>query len=484
MLPRERLHLFFFFLMIRRPPRSTLFPYTTLFRSVLVGTASIEVSELISGLLKKRKIKHNVLNAKQHENEAHIIEQAGSPGAVTIATNMAGRGTDIVLGGNLDAELTKNPDASEQEINEIYSQWEQQHQKVLDAGGLHVIGSERHESRRIDNQLRGRSGRQGDPGSTRFYLSLQDNLMKIFASDRVASIMQRLGMKEGEPIEHSMVNRAIEKAQRTVETHHFDIRKNLLEYDDVANEQRMFVYGQRRVLMDAKDISNRIAEMREEVVRNLVNNYMPAGSIDEQWDIAGLEKALEEQFNLQVPIAKWTQDSEVNEETVCERVDKELEQLVSSRLSELDEEDVHYFERSLFLDRLDHNWKEHLAGMDYLRQSIHLMGYAQKNPKQEYKRIAYDMFKDLLSRIQYDVIHRLSFVNIQTDVNQYDDHDSYDRNSMNYEHADGSSFNSSDDPEAEPQQPYKREGRKIGRNEKCPCGSGKKYKQCHGKLTA
>lgn len=451
---------------------------------VLVGTTSIEMSEVISDLLTERKVKHEVLNAKQHEREAEIVAQAGGLGAVTIATNMAGRGTDIVLGGNLEVAIEASKNKDESSLQKLRDEWKIEHKKVIDAGGLHIIGTERHESRRIDNQLRGRSGRQGDPGSTRFYLSLQDNLMKIFASDRVASIMQRLGMKEGEPIEHKLVNRAIEKAQRTVETHNFDIRKNLLEYDDVANEQRMFIYKQRRVLMDAKDISDRIAEMREEVVGKVVNNHMPAGSIDEQWDIAGLEKTLEEQLNLKVPVAKWVQDSAINEETVREQVDKELAQLVASRLSDLDEEDVRYFERSLFLDRLDHNWKEHLAGMDYLRQSIHLMGYAQKNPKQEYKRIAYDMFKDLLSRVQYDVIHRLSFVNIQTDVNQYDDHDSYDMNSMNYEHADGSSFNSSDDPEAEPQQPYKREGRKIGRNEKCPCGSGKKYKQCHGKLTA
>ncbi len=450
---------------------------------VLVGTTSIEMSETISAMLDKYKIKHEVLNAKQHEREAHIVAEAGKPGAVTIATNMAGRGTDIVLGGNLEVELKNSPKQDEVSLQRIRDNWKKRHQQVVEAGGLHIIGTERHESRRIDNQLRGRAGRQGDPGSTRFYLSLQDNLMRIFASDRVASIMARLGMEDGEPIEHGLVNRAIEKAQRTVEAHNFDIRKNLLEYDDVANEQRMFVYAQRRQLMDTNDISDRIAEMREEVVGNIVNPYIPLGSIEEQWDAAGLEAALEEELNLKLPVAQWLeQDRQLNAETLREKISDELGAAIDRRLAELDEQERRDLERTLFLDRLDHHWKEHLAAMDHLRQSIHLQGYAQKNPKQEYKRIAFEMFREMLSRIQFDVIHMLAFMNVETDAEFDAAQKAFSPEQMQYRHDELSSFGDEEE-QPEPQQPYVREGRKVGRNEPCPCGSGKKYKQCCGKLT-
>ncbi len=450
---------------------------------VLVGTTSIEMSETISAMLDKYRIKHEVLNAKQHEREAHIVAEAGKPGAVTIATNMAGRGTDIVLGGNLEVELKNSPKQDEVSLQRIRDNWKKRHQQVVEAGGLHIIGTERHESRRIDNQLRGRAGRQGDPGSTRFYLSLQDNLMRIFASDRVASIMARLGMEDGEPIEHGLVNRAIEKAQRTVEAHNFDIRKNLLEYDDVANEQRMFVYAQRRELMETSDISDRIQEMCEEVVGNVVSPYIPLGSIEEQWDAAGLESALEEELNLKLPVAQWLeQDRQLNAETIREKISEELGAAIDGRLASLDEQERRDLERTLFLDRLDHHWKEHLAAMDHLRQSIHLQGYAQKNPKQEYKRIAFEMFREMLSRIQYDVVHMLAFMNVETDAEFDASQKAFSPEQMEYRHDELSGFGEEEE-QAEPQQPYVREGRKVGRNEPCPCGSGKKYKQCCGKLT-
>ncbi|MBE9568741.1 MAG: preprotein translocase subunit SecA, partial [Proteobacteria bacterium] len=363
---------------------------------VLVGTASIEVSEHIADLLKKEKVEHSVLNAKQHENEAHIIENAGRPAAVTIATNMAGRGTDIVLGGNLDAELEKNKEAGGEKKEEIKQQWQQRHQQVLDAGGLHVIGSERHESRRIDNQLRGRSGRQGDPGSSRFYLSLKDDLMRIFASDKVSSLMKKLGMAEGEAIEHPWVNRAIENAQRKVEGHNYDIRKQLLEYDDVANDQRRVIYSQRNDMMAEADLSETIKVIREEVVNNMISSYIPAGSLDEQWDIEGLEAALEEEFGQKLLVTQWIDDDNMLDESgVRKKILTAIVEEYQQKEAMVGVEGMRNYEKHVMLNVLDKLWKEHLAAMDYLRQSIGLRGYAQKNPKQEYKRESFEMFTEL-----------------------------------------------------------------------------------------
>jgi len=347
---------------------------------VLVGTASIEVSEHIAKLLSKKKITHNVLNAKQHENEAHIIENAGCPGAVTIATNMAGRGTDIVLGGNLDAELEKHKDANSEKQETINQDWQQRHQLVIDAGGLHVIGSERHESRRIDNQLRGRSGRQGDPGSSRFYLSLQDDLMRIFASDKVSGLMKKLGMEDGEAIEHPWVNRAIENAQRKVEGHNYDIRKQLLEYDDVANDQRRVIYSQRNDMMAETDLSETIKSIREEIVNNTITDHIPHGSLDEQWDIAGLEAALNQEFGRDLPVAKWLDDdNHLDEAGVRKKVLAEIVEDFEAKEQLVGAEGMRNYEKHVMLNVLDKLWKEHLAAMDYLRQSVGLRGYAQKN---------------------------------------------------------------------------------------------------------
>jgi preprotein translocase subunit SecA len=364
---------------------------------VLVGTASIEVSEHISKLLKKEKVEHNVLNAKQHENEAHIIENAGRPAAVTIATNMAGRGTDIVLGGNLEVELKQNKDKGETELNKIKQGWEKRHQQVLEAGGLHVIGSERHESRRIDNQLRGRSGRQGDAGSSRFYLSLQDDLMRIFASDKVGALMKKLGMEEGEAIEHPWVNRAIENAQRKVEGQNYDIRKQLLEYDDVANDQRKVIYAQRNEMMAEADLSETITAIREETINNIITSSIPHGSIDEQWDIAGLEHELEEEFGQSLPVADWLeQDNMLDEAGLRRKIQAAIVEEYEQKEQLVGSEGMRNYEKHVMLNVLDKLWKEHLAAMDYLRQSIGLRGYAQKNPKQEYKREAFEMFTELL----------------------------------------------------------------------------------------
>jgi len=459
---------------------------------VLVGTASIEVSELISDLLKKGKIKHNVLNAKQHENEAHIIEQAGSPGAVTIATNMAGRGTDIVLGGNLDAELAKKPDASEQKITEIRSQWEQQHQKVLDAGGLHVIGSERHESRRIDNQLRGRSGRQGDPGSSRFYLSLEDDLMRIFASDRVGSLMKKLGMERGEAIEHPWVNRAIENAQRKVEGHNFDIRKQVLEYDDVANDQRKVVYAQRNEMMSEADLSGMVEVIREDVVNNVISGFIIPGSLDEQWDVPGLEAALSEEFGSNMPVAEWLEkEDELNEEGLRRRILDTLVTEYRAKEQIAGAEGMRNYEKHILLNVLDRIWKEHLAAMDYLRQSIGLRGYAQKNPKQEFKRESFDMFSEMLDKIKHEAVSILSKVQIQAreEVENIEEQGHAKTQNVNYEHEKVDGMRQHSDDRAEEQagekhaQPFVRGEKKVGRNEPCWCGSGKKFKHCHGKLT-
>jgi len=453
---------------------------------VLVGTASIETSEYLSGLLDKAKVPHQVLNAKFHEKEAEIIAQAGAPGSVTIATNMAGRGTDIVLGGNLDAELEAAGDIDETREKEIRQAWEERHRQVLEAGGLHVVGTERHESRRVDNQLRGRSGRQGDPGSTRFYLSLEDNLMRIFASERVAALMQKLGMQEGEAIEHPWVNKAIENAQRKVEGHNFDIRKNLLEYDDVANDQRKVIYEQRAELMSTDDVSEMVKNIRIDVVGEVISEYIPPGSLDELWDVAGLEKALEASFGMAMPIQQWLdEDHELHEESLRQRIFDELEQAYYEKEAQAGREVLRHFEKAVMLKVLDEQWKDHLATMDHLRQGIHLRGYAQKNPKQEYKREAFELFGAMLERFKREVVEILSKVQIRAeeDVEAVEEQRRSDV-PVSYQHEEAPSATAGSAPaEAEAEHtPFKREGRKIGRNEPCPCGSGKKYKQCHGKL--
>ncbi|SCZ50387.1 preprotein translocase subunit SecA [Thiohalomonas denitrificans] len=457
---------------------------------VLVGTTSIEVSEYLSQLLNKAKIRHEVLNAKQHEREAEIVIAAGMPGAVTIATNMAGRGTDIVLGGNLSAELDALSDeATEEQKARVREDWQRRNQSVLEAGGLHIIGTERHESRRIDNQLRGRSGRQGDPGSTRFYLSLEDNLMRIFASDRVAGIMQKLGMEEGEAIEHPWVSRAIENAQRKVEGHNFDIRKQLLEYDDVANDQRKVIYEQRNDLMAQDDISESIETLREDVLNEVIDGFIPPQSIEEQWDVSGLEEALENEFGLKLPIRQWLdEDDDLHEENLRRRIleemiarYKEKEELAGSTV-------LRHFEKAVMLQVLDTHWKEHLAAMDYLRQGIHLRGYAQKNPKQEYKREAFTLFDEMLGRIKRETIGVLSKVQVKAeeDVAAVEEQRRAAAK-MEFQHAEAPAM--ADTGASEPRdteeehRPFVREGRKVGRNEPCPCGSGKKYKQCHGQLS-
>ena len=457
----------------------------------LVGTTSIETSEYLSDLLKKEKIEHQVLNAKQHEREAHIVAQAGRPGTITIATNMAGRGTDIVLGGSLDAELANLDDPDEHTTARITKEWEQRHEAVLVAGGLHIVGTERHESRRVDNQLRGRAGRQGDAGSSRFYLSLEDNLMRIFASDRVSGLMQKLGMQEGEAIEHPWVSKAIENAQRKVEGHNFGIRKNLLEFDDVANDQRKVIYEQRNELMGTDDVSETIKAIRADVVNDVINNYIKPGSMDEQWDIAGLENAIETEFAQKFDIQGWLDaDHDLHEETLRDKILAELEKAYLEKEQTAGAETMRHFEKSVMLQVLDQTWKEHLAAMDYLRQGIHLRGYAQKNPKQEYKREAFDMFTNLLDRIKLDVVSILSKVQVRTesDVDAVDEQ-RRSKSEMQYRHDEASAMQEQageDEPQqaqGETAQPFVRGGRKIGRNEPCPCGSGKKYKQCHGKLS-
>ena len=458
---------------------------------VLVGTTSIENSERISALLKKQGIKHEVLNAKQHEREAHIIEQAGMPGAVTIATNMAGRGTDIVLGGSLEAELAAlGEDTNGAEKEKVRGAWLDRHEQVIANGGLHVIGSERHESRRIDNQLRGRSGRQGDPGSTRFYLSLEDDLMRIFASDRVAGLMKKLGMGNGEAIEHPWVTRSIENAQRKVEGRNFDIRKEILAYDDVANDQRKVVYAQRNELMAAEDISDIITAIRKDVINNVITQYIPARTMVEQWDTKGLEDHLHQEFNVEIPVRKMlADDHSLQEESLRKRIIDILEQSHKDKEQQMSKEVLQHFEKSVMLQVLDNSWKEHLAAMDYLRQGIHFRGYAQKDPKQEYKREAFEMFTNLLEHIKYEVIEIL----FKVQVRQEEDVQAIDQQrqapvEMHFEHAEVSALQEHDEfAQASEQetadQPFVRDGNKVGRNDPCPCGSGKKFKQCHGKLS-
>ncbi|MBK8814796.1 MAG: preprotein translocase subunit SecA [Methylococcaceae bacterium] len=459
---------------------------------VLVGTTSIENSERLSALLKKLGVAHEVLNAKQHEREAHIVEQAGIPGAVTIATNMAGRGTDIVLGGNLEAELRElGEGASDAEKERVRGQWLDRHNRVVASGGLHVIGSERHESRRIDNQLRGRSGRQGDPGSSRFYLSLEDDLMRIFASDRVAGLMQKLGMGNGEAIEHPWVTRSIENAQRKVENRNFDIRKEILAYDDVANDQRKVVYAQRNELMEATDISEIIVEIRKDVVNHMITQYIPPKTMEEQWNIKGLEENLYQDFNVEVPVQKMLdQDKKLQESTLRLKILDVLGQLYDQKEAQITSDVMRHFEKSVMLQVLDNSWKEHLLAMDYLRKGIHLRGYAQKDPKQEYKREAFEMFTSLLDHVKYEVTRIL----FRVQVHQEEDVQAMDQQmqapkELHYEHAEVSALEEYD-PEAQLEempattsQPFVRDANKVGRNDPCPCGSGKKYKQCHGKLS-
>ena len=458
---------------------------------VLVGTTSIETSEYLSRLLTEQKIRHEVLNAKQHDREAEIVAQAGSPGVVTIATNMAGRGTDIVLGGSLESELATLKDADDQKIEQVRTQWQQRHEEVVASGGLHIIGTERHESRRIDNQLRGRSGRQGDPGSTRFYLSLEDNLMRIFASDRVSAIMQKLGMEEGEAIEHPWVSKAIENAQRKVEGHNFDIRKQLLEYDDVANDQRKVIYEQRNELMETSDVSVTIQAIRNDVLTAIIDQFIPPQSLDEQWDIPGLQSALEADVGLRLDIAGWLHaDDTLHEEILRKRILDELKKAYQDKETVAGGEVMRHFEKAVMLQVLDTHWKEHLAAMDHLRQGIHLRGYAQKNPKQEYKREAFEMFGMMLEKIKSEVISLLSKVQVRAEADvQAVEEQRRAHAPMRFEHAEVASMANADGSEEEmssgteeAHEPFVRGGRKIGRNELCHCGSGQKYKNCHGKI--
>lgn len=449
---------------------------------VLVGTASIEASELLSHLLKKAGIKHQVLNAKFHEKEAQIIAEAGRPGAVTIATNMAGRGTDIVLGGSLSAELASLPEnASDAEREAVKADWRKRNETVLKSGGLRIIGSERHESRRIDNQLRGRAGRQGDVGSSRFYLSLDDNLMRIFASERVASMMRRLGMKPGEPIEHSLVTKAIENAQRKLEGHHFDVRKQLLDYDNVANDQRRVIYTQRAAIMAMSDPREVVEAMREDVIYGLIDNFIPPQSLEDQWDVKGLSQTLLEDFKIKADVSQWIEDDhsiqpdQIKEKifTLCLERYQEKEKLTSREI-------LSQFEKSVILQTMDNHWREHLAAMDHLRQGIHLRGYAQKDPKQEYKREAFSLFTEMLDNLKYDIIRLLSSVEVQTeeDVSAVEEQRRAEQaHKMQFLHQEESE--AADENTATT---FRRTERKIGRNDPCPCGSGKKFKSCHGSL--
>jgi len=453
---------------------------------VLVGTASIDTSEILSGLLTKAKIKHEVLNAKQHEREAHIIENAGRPAAVTIATNMAGRGTDIVLGGSLDAAVALL-EGDEAAVSAEKADWQKRHDTVVAAGGLHIIGTERHESRRVDNQLRGRSGRQGDPGSSRFFLSLEDSLMRIFASERVKGIMQKLGMEKGQAIEAKIVSKSIENAQRKVEGHNYDIRKNLLEYDDVANDQRKVVYQQRSELLEGEDVQESVESIRFDVIDSIISRYVPPQSLDEQWDIPGLTAALEEEFGLVLEIQTWLDgDDALYEEPLRDRIQAEVDKTLKSKESLIGEENMRKLERDVMLHVLDEEWKEHLASMDYLRQSVGLRGYAQKNPKQEYKREAFEMFEDLLDRIKLKVVSFLMKIQITQEAVEEISAPEHEEVPMEYSHAKASNVLGDDDSAnaagGETTRTYQRIGEKVGRNDPCPCGSGKKFKQCHGQL--
>ena len=458
---------------------------------VLVGTTSIENSELLSGLLDRENLPHQVLNAKQHAREAEIVIQAGRPGMITIATNMAGRGTDIVLGGSIEKQISairddESIDAVEKEkrTHTLRADWQILHDQVLASGGLHIIGSERHESRRIDNQLRGRSGRQGDPGSSRFYLALDDSLLRIFAGDRLKAIMERLRMPEGEPIEHPLVSRSLESAQRKVESRNFDIRKQLLEYDDVANDQRKVIYAQRNELLETEDISETITAMRQGVLHDIFRRHVPADSVEEQWDLPTLENELASDLLLQLPIVEWFKsEPTLGDEPMLQRVIEEGDEAYKTKIDLVGAESFHQFERNVMLQNLDTHWREHLAALDHLRQGIHLRGYAQKNPKQEYKREAFELFEMLLGSVRTEVTRLLMTVQIRADEVEETAPQAEVQN-VQYHHADyevalGSESEGEDEQSGI--QPI-HAGQKIGRNDPCPCGSGKKYKQCHGKL--
>ena len=449
---------------------------------VLVGTISIEKSELVSNELTKAGIKHNVLNAKFHANEAAIVAQAGYPAAVTIATNMAGRGTDIVLGGSWQAEVAALENPTAEQIEKIKADWQVRHDAVLAAGGLHIIGTERHESRRIDNQLRGRSGRQGDAGSSRFYLSMEDALMRIFASDRVSGMMRKLGMKPGEAIEHPWVTKAIANAQRKVESRNFDIRKQLLEYDDVANDQRRAIYSQRNELLDVSDVSETINSIREDVFKATIDAYIPPQSLEEMWDIPGLQERLKNDFDLDLPIAEWLdKEPELHEETLRERILAQSIEVYQRKEEVVGAEMMRHFEKGVMLQTLDSLWKEHLAAMDYLRQGIHLRGYAQKDPKQEYKRESFSMFAAMLESLKYEVISTLSKVQVRMpeEVEELEQQRRMEAERL----AQMQQLSHQDDDSAAAAALAAQTGeRKVGRNDPCPCGSGKKYKQCHGRL--
>ena len=476
---------------------------------VLVGTTSIETSEHLSAILKKRKIDHEVLNAKQHEREAHIVQHAGRPGMITIATNMAGRGTDIVLGGNLEAELAALGEGAD--IEAVRADWQKRHDAVLESGGLHIIGTERHESRRIDNQLRGRSGRQGDPGSSRFYLSMEDTLMRIFGDpERTKSLLARAGMREGEAIESKLLSRQIERAQRKVEAHNFDIRKNLLEYDDVANDQRKVVYHQRSELMAADEIEESVAAIRDEVIADAVAIHIPAGSLEEQWDADGLSKALEADFGLDLDIAKLVaEDKSINDDGIRDYCIEEARKAYAAREEKIGSELMRNVEKQVMLRQLDHHWKEHLAGMDHLRQGIGLRSYAQKNPKQEYKREAFEMFGAMMEQVKHDTISILTRIRIQGEDDLAEmQRQREEQQKLKFQHAQASALGAQAPvPPGAAQAPaqqgqaarqglpqqegegqaavetFVRDGRKVGRNEPCPCGSGKKFKRCHGQLS-
>jgi preprotein translocase subunit SecA len=477
---------------------------------VLVGTTSIEASERIAKLLQTEKIPHEVLNAKQHEREAHIVAEAGRPGAITIATNMAGRGTDIVLGGSTQTQIDAITNPNEADLKGIQADWQQRHEQVIAAGGLHIIGTERHESRRIDNQLRGRSGRQGDPGSSRFYLSLEDNLMRIFGDPtRMKALMTRVGMKAGEAIESGMLTRQIERAQRRVEQHNFDARKQLLEYDDVANDQRRVIYQQRTDLMSAEDVAEAIKGIREDVVAQLVDQYVPAGAPEEQWDAPGLAKALEKDFGPALPVVDWVKEEEAGDGSVLRgKIVSALEAAYNQKEANVGTQVMRYIEKEITLRTLDQHWREHLAAMDYMRQGIYLRSYAQKNPKQEYKREAFELFSGMLDRIKFDTVTTISKIQVRSQEEiEREELERQQRlaRALQAQHADAVSPIQApadmSDPgpqaaaggnimELEPRggpggpapAPFVRAVPKVGRNEPCPCGSGRKYKHCHGTL--
>src|SRR5690554_6548326 len=464
---------------------------------VLVGTTSIEVSEMLGKQLTEAGIHHEVLNAKQHEREAQIVAQAGRPGAVTIATNMAGRGTDIVLGGSLEAEIAELEAGQDGPLDEatlanLRAEWQKRHDLVKEAGGLHIVGTERHESRRIDNQLRGRSGRQGDPGSSRFYLSLEDNLMRIFAADWVQKVMARMGLKEDDIIESPLVSKQIANAQRKVESHNFDIRKNLLDFDDVNNDQRKVIYGQRDELLESDDISDNIAGIRGDVVAEMVDRFVPPDSIDDQWDLPGLQATLQADYGMQLDVVDWAAaQPELDAEGILQHVQDAVEQLVAAKTESIGPETMRMLEKHIMLSVLDDNWKQHLARMDYLRQGIHLRGYAQKQPKQEYKKEAFELFSELLEKVKREVVMMLSRVRVRTEEEvaaleaQERAQAEAQARQMQFQHADTGGYGV-DEEAAQPD--YQHDGDpaarvpKVGRNDPCPCGSGKKYKHCHGQL--